>query len=53
MAKPKPRDRGEKQQVKENQEEGACMSVSITDAILDLCSSHHPSADPAKNWPVQ
>jgi len=53
MAQPKPGDRGEKQQVKENQEEGAWMSVSITDAILGSCSSHHPSADHARNWPVQ
>ena len=51
-ALPKPGDGGEKQQVKENQEEGAWMSVSITDAILGSGSSCCPSADPARNWPV-
>ena len=52
-AQPKPGDRGEKQQVKENQEEGAWTAVSITDAILGSCSSCRPSADPARDGPVR
>ena len=50
-AQPKPGDRGEKQQIKENQEEGAWMAVRIIDTILGSCRSCHPSTDPAQNWP--